>query len=128
MKDPQAAAERLNTLKALGVRVAIDDFGTGYSSLSYLRQFRVDAIKIDRSFINTISTSTESNALIHTLVQLGKTLGLQTLGEGIEHQTQLEHLQAEQCDQGQGFLYARPLDPDQVDAFLAQAPHPATHD
>jgi diguanylate cyclase (GGDEF)-like protein len=128
MKDPHAAAERLTRLKALGVRVAIDDFGTGYSSLSYLRLFPVDAIKIDRAFINTISTSTESNALIHTLVQLGKTLGLQTLGEGIEHQNQLQHLQAEQCDQGQGFLYARPLDPDQIDAFLAQAPHPATHD
>jgi EAL domain-containing protein (putative c-di-GMP-specific phosphodiesterase class I) len=128
MKDPHAAAERLSRLKALGVRVAIDDFGTGYSSLSYLRLFPVDAIKIDRAFINTISTSTESNALIHTLVQLGKTLGLQTLGEGIEHQTQLQHLQAEQCDLGQGFLYARPLDPDQIDAFLARAPHPAAHD
>jgi diguanylate cyclase (GGDEF)-like protein len=124
MKDPQAAAGRLSTLKALGVRVAIDDFGTGYSSLSYLRQFPVDAIKIDRSFINTISTSAESTALIRTLVQLGKTLGLQTLGEGIEHQSQLQHLQAAHCDQGQGFLYARPLDPDQIDQFLAldQAP------
>ncbi|MGO9954681.1 MAG: putative bifunctional diguanylate cyclase/phosphodiesterase [Solirubrobacteraceae bacterium] len=118
MKDPQVAAERLSTLKALGVRVAIDDFGTGYSSLAYLRQFPVDAIKIDGSFINTISTSKESTALIHTLVQLGKTLGLQTLGEGIEHPAQLRHLQAAHCDQGQGFLYARPLDPDQIDRFL----------
>lgn len=128
MKDPKAAAERLNTLKALGVRIAIDDFGTGYSSLSYLRQFPVDAIKIDRSFINTISTSEESTALIHTLVQLGKTLGLQTLGEGIEHETQLQHLQAEQCDQGQGFLYARPLNLDEIDQFLSEAPSPVTHD
>jgi diguanylate cyclase (GGDEF)-like protein len=128
MKDPDAAAGRLRTLKALGVRVAIDDFGTGYSSLSYLRQFPVDAIKIDRAFINTISTSKESTALIHTLVQLGKTLGLQTLGEGIEDPTQLEHLQAEQCDQGQGFLYAKPLDPDQIDEFLAQAPQPVAPD
>ncbi len=129
-KDPHAAAGRLKTLKALGVRVAIDDFGTGYSSLSYLRQFPVDAIKIDRSFINTISTSKESTALIHTLVQLGKTLGLQTLGEGIEHQTQLRHLQAEHCDQGQGFLYSRPLNPDQIDQFLAlnQAPSPVAND
>jgi diguanylate cyclase (GGDEF)-like protein len=126
MKDPQAAAGRLGTLKAIGVRVAIDDFGTGYSSLSYLRQFPVDAIKIDRSFINTISTSEESTALIHTLVQLGKSLGLQTLGEGIEHQTQLRHLQAENCDQGQGFLYARPLDPEEIDKFLDQAPNPVT--
>jgi diguanylate cyclase (GGDEF)-like protein len=126
MKDPHAAAARLSTLKALGVCIAIDDFGTGYSSLSYLRQFPVDAIKIDRSFINTISTSEEATALIHTLVQLGKSLGLQTLGEGIEHQTQLRHLQAEHCDQGQGFLYARPLGPDQIDQFLEQAPNPVT--
>ena len=130
MKDPHAAAGRLSTLKALGVRVAIDDFGTGYSSLSYLRQFAVDAIKIDRSFINTISTSRESTALIHILVQLGKTLGLQTLGEGIEHRTQLRHLQAEHRDQGQGFLYARPLNPDQIDQFLARdrAPSPVASD
>jgi EAL domain-containing protein (putative c-di-GMP-specific phosphodiesterase class I) len=112
------------------VRVAIDDFGTGYSSLAYLRQFAVDAIKIDRSFITTISTSKESAAVIHTLVQLGKTLGLQTLGEGIEHETQLQHLQAQDCDQGQGFLYARPMDPDQIDQFLAldQAPNPVATD
>jgi diguanylate cyclase (GGDEF)-like protein len=130
MKDPRAAAGRLRTLKALGVRVAIDDFGTGYSSLAYLRQFAVDAIKIDRSFITTISTSKESAAVIHTLVQLGKTLGLQTLGEGIEHETQLQHLQAQDCDQGQGFLYARPMDPDQIDQFLAldQAPNPVATD
>ena len=128
MKDPTAAAGRLSRLKALGVRVAIDDFGTGYSSLSYLRQFHVDAIKIDRSFINTISGSKESTALIHTLVQLGKTLGLQTLGEGIEHPAQLQHLQAEHCDQGQGFLYARPLDPDQINQFLDQASHRVAHD
>jgi predicted signal transduction protein with EAL and GGDEF domain len=128
MKDPKAAAGRLTRLKALGVRVAIDDFGTGYSSLSYLRQFAVDAIKIDRSFINTIATSKESTALIHTLVQLGKTLGLQTLGEGIEHPAQLQHLQAEECDQGQGFLYARPMDLDEIDQFLEQAPAPVAPD
>jgi diguanylate cyclase len=109
MRDPDAASKRLNELKALGVRLAIDDFGTGYSSLAYLRQFPVDAIKIDRSFISGLAASAESTALIHTLVQLGKTLGLQTLGEGIEEAPQLHALQREHCDLGQGFLFARPL-------------------
>ncbi|MHB1836386.1 MAG: putative bifunctional diguanylate cyclase/phosphodiesterase [Solirubrobacteraceae bacterium] len=118
MRDPTAAASRLNELKALGVRIAIDDFGTGYSSLAYLRQFPVDAIKIDRSFITGISSSREAGALMHTLIQLGKTLGLETLGEGIEEHAQLEQLKREECDSGQGFLFARPLDVGTVTRFL----------
>jgi diguanylate cyclase (GGDEF)-like protein len=118
MHDAESAAQRLNQLKALGVRIAIDDFGTGYSSLAYLRQFPVDALKIDRSFISGIAASRESKALIHTLVQLGKTLGLKTFAEGIEDQSQLQHLQREHCDSGQGFLFARPLEPEAIDAML----------
>jgi diguanylate cyclase (GGDEF)-like protein len=122
MRDPEAAAGRLRSLKALGVRIAIDDFGTGYSSLAYLRQFPVDALKIDRSFISGFAASRESsNALIHTLVQLGKTLGLDTLGEGIEDRLQLEHLQREDCEFGQGYLFARPLEADAVEEFLTRS-------
>ncbi len=109
MRDPAAATKRLDALKTLGLRLAIDDFGTGYSSLAYLQQFPIDTLKIDRSFISGAAASKESTALIHTLVQLGKTLGLQTLGEGIENQTQLHTLQHEQCDLGQGYLFSRPL-------------------
>ena len=127
MRDPQATARRLTAIKALGVQIAIDDFGTGYSSLAYLRQFPVDALKIDRSFINTIATSEQSTAVIHTLVQLGKTLGLRTLGEGIEDQTQLRHLQAEECDDGQGFLFARPLQPNDLTDFLRQHERTSSH-
>jgi diguanylate cyclase (GGDEF)-like protein len=118
MRDADATAERLHLLKELGVRIAIDDFGTGYSSLAYLRQFPADALKIDRSFITGIAGSKESAALIHTLVQLGKTLGIETLAEGIEDQAQLETLQREHCDHGQGFLFSRPLDVDAVEQFL----------
>ena len=114
-RPPQS---RLRALKALGVRIAIDDFGTGYSSLAYLRQFPVDALKIDRSFITGISSSREAGALMHTLIQLGKALGLETLGEGIEEHAQLEQLKHEECDSGQGFLFARPLDVDAVTRFL----------
>jgi diguanylate cyclase (GGDEF)-like protein len=118
MRDAAAAASRLQALKALGVRIAIDDFGTGYSSLAYLRQFPVDSLKIDRSFITGISYSREAGALMHTLIQLGKTLGLETLGEGIEEHAQLEQLKHEDCDSGQGFLFARPLDAEAVLRFL----------
>jgi EAL domain-containing protein (putative c-di-GMP-specific phosphodiesterase class I) len=118
MRDAQATAQRLQHLKQLGVRIAIDDFGTGYSSLAYLRQFPVDALKIDGSFIGGIAASEESAALIHTLVQLGKALQIETLAEGIEDQTQLKTLQREHCDNGQGFLFSRPLDVQAIEAFL----------
>ena len=118
MRDATAAAVRLRALKALGVRIAIDDFGTGYSSLAYLRQFPVDALKIDRSFISGIASSPEAGALMHTLIQLGKALGLETLGEGIEEPAQLDKLKQEECDSGQGFLFARALDVEAVTRFL----------
>jgi diguanylate cyclase (GGDEF)-like protein len=124
MRDAEATARRLHSLKELGVRIAIDDFGTGYSSLAYLRQFPADALKIDRSFISGIAGSKESAALIHTLVQLGKTLNIETLAEGIEDQAQLETLQREHCDHGQGFLFSRPLDVDAVEKFLNASQSP----
>jgi diguanylate cyclase (GGDEF)-like protein len=118
MHNVSTVVSRLLALKATGVRIAIDDFGTGYSSLAYLQQFPVDTLKIDRSFISTMADSPESGALIRTLVQLGRTLGLETLAEGIEESAQYSQLEREKCDSGQGFLYARPLDADAVEAFL----------
>ncbi len=118
MRDTSLMVDRLIALKGLGVRIAIDHFGTGYSSLAYLRQFPVDILKIDRSFISSLATTRDSSMLIHTLVQFGKTLGLQTIAEGIEEEGQIDPLLAEQCDTGQGFLYGRPLSPTQLDIFL----------
>jgi EAL domain-containing protein (putative c-di-GMP-specific phosphodiesterase class I) len=130
MHDTEATATRLHRLKDLGVRIAIDDFGTGYSSLAYLRRFPADALKIDRSFISEIANSEESTALIHTLVQLGRTLNIETLAEGIEDRVQLEALQREHCDHGQGFLFSRPLSVDALEEFLgtvdSQAPSAAS--
>jgi diguanylate cyclase (GGDEF)-like protein len=122
MKDPDATARRLNAIKELGVRVAVDDFGTGYSSLAYLRQFPVDTLKIDRAFVQGIASSKESAALIQTLIDLGKTLNLETLGEGIENMAQLEQLQRARCDSGQGFLFARPLEAEALTQFLGSRP------
>jgi diguanylate cyclase (GGDEF)-like protein len=118
MRDADSTAQQLKKLKALGVRIAIDDFGTGYSSLAYLSQFPVDVLKIDRTFVTGLSDSADSRALAHTLIQLGKTLGLQTLAEGIEEQAQLEVLRHEQCELGQGYLFARPLIAEDIQGYL----------
>jgi EAL domain-containing protein (putative c-di-GMP-specific phosphodiesterase class I) len=123
MSDPEAVAERLSVIKQLGVRVAIDDFGTGYSSLAYLRQFPIDILKIDRSFVSSMD-SEESAALIRTLVQLGKQLGLRTLAEGIEDKEQFDRLAQEHCDSGQGFMLARPLSVAAVEEFIANVANP----
>jgi diguanylate cyclase (GGDEF)-like protein len=122
MTDVTAAAARLHAVRSRGVRVAIADFGTGYSSLSVLRNFPVDILKIDRAFVSGIGNSAESAALIRTLIQLGKTLGLSTLAEGIEDGTQYNHLKEEDCEHGQGFLIARPLPSAEVEKLLACSP------
>ncbi len=119
MRDVDATVSRLRKLKELGVLIAIDDFGTGFSSMSYLRQFPVDVLKIDRSFVSEMDGSPDSAALVHTLVELGRTLGLETLAEGIEEHAQLEALREEQCDSGQGFIFSRPVEPDAVSELLA---------
>ena len=118
MRDADKTADRLEHLRGLGVRIAIDDFGTGYCSLSYLRRFPIDVLKIDRSFVSGLSESEDARALVRTLVRLGKDLGLRTLAEGIEDDEQLAELRKEHCEAGQGFLFARPLDPSALDDLL----------
>jgi diguanylate cyclase (GGDEF)-like protein len=121
MRSPDATAHLLAELKTLGVRIAVDDFGTGYSSLAYLRQFPVDSLKIDRTFITGLALSSEAHALTHTLIQLGAALGLQTLAEGVEHHSQVRELQREGCDLAQGYLFARPLHPNDLELLLRDA-------
>jgi diguanylate cyclase (GGDEF)-like protein len=118
MRNIEETARRLTEIKQLGVQVAIDDFGTGYSSLAHLQQFPVDALKIDRSFISGLKRNQEGETLIHTLVQLGKALSIETFAEGIEQQHELSLLKEEACDSGQGFLFARPLDVAATERFL----------
>ena len=125
MRKPDTTAHLLTELKGLGVRIAVDDFGTGYSSLAYLRQFPVDSLKIDRTFITGLALSSEAHALTHTLIQLGKAMGLETLAEGVEERDQVRALQLEGCDLAQGFLFARPLTPAALEQFLAENPAPA---
>jgi diguanylate cyclase (GGDEF)-like protein len=126
MRNVDRTARRLRQLKDLGVKVAIDDFGTGYSSLAYLQKFPVDCLKIDRAFTNAITHSPEANALIHTLVQLGKDLGLKTLAEGVETTGQLDQLRNEHVNEAQGFLLARPLAPQTLETQLLEPTRPPT--
>jgi EAL domain-containing protein (putative c-di-GMP-specific phosphodiesterase class I) len=118
MRNVEETAQRLAAIRELGVRIAIDDFGTGYSSLAHLQQLPVDELKIDRSFISRLSENAEGETLVHTLVQLGKALSIETLAEGIEQEEELSALQEELCDSGQGFLYARPMDAAAAEIFL----------
>jgi diguanylate cyclase (GGDEF)-like protein len=121
MRDVDATVDRLSRLKLLGIRIAIDDFGTGYSSLAYLRRFPVDVLKVDQSFVAGISDSSESFAMVHALVALGRALGLETHAEGIEDARQIERLRDAGCDSGQGFLLGEPTDTATIDTILTPA-------
>jgi EAL domain-containing protein (putative c-di-GMP-specific phosphodiesterase class I) len=117
IEDVAAARTRLAGLRRLGLRIAIDDFGTGYSSLSYLRNLPVDILKIDKSFVDD-DTSQHGGELLAGVVALGSALALETLGEGIETSRQLQRLRAAGCQQGQGYHFARPLFPADMEELL----------
>jgi diguanylate cyclase (GGDEF)-like protein/PAS domain S-box-containing protein len=119
MQDTETTMTTLRALKALGIRLAIDDFGTGYSSLSYVRQFPIDILKIDRSFVASLDEGTESSALVRSILNLSETLHLETVAEGIEDAGQLSELQALGADLGQGFLFAKPLPAAEISVLLS---------
>jgi len=118
IRRPALTARLLAELRELGVGIAVDDFGTGYSSLGYLRQFPIDSVKINSSFVGELTGSSDADALAHTLISLGKALGIKTLAEGVEDQSQLRRLRAQGCDLAQGFLFARPLSPEALERFI----------
>lgn len=114
----------LNKLRQAGVKLSIDDFGTGYSSLNYLRRFQADFLKIDRSFIQDLSTSEGDIVLVSTMISMAKSLGMQVVAEGIENKVDVRQLQDMDCDYGQGFLFAKPQPiteiPDLIGNFKAE--------
>ena len=124
--DPDRTIEQLASLKALGVRISIDDFGTGYSSLARLRRFPVDQLKIDKSFIDTIETSPQGSAIVRAVVELARTLGLETVAEGIETAPQWHSLRQLSCNFGQGYHFSRPLAEADVEPFFAASAALAT--
>jgi EAL domain-containing protein (putative c-di-GMP-specific phosphodiesterase class I) len=102
--------------------LSIDDFGTGYSSLSYLKQFKVDKVKIDQSFVRDIATDANSAAIVNAIVQMARSLGLTTIAEGVEDEAMLEALRQRDCDEVQGYYYARPMPAKEARAFLSASP------
>ena len=119
MQDTDATIDKLQELRSLGVKLAIDDFGTGYSSLSYLKSFPIDILKIAKSFVDGVGAASEESALARAIIKLGGTLRLQTVAEGVELPEQRDQLRDLDCNMGQGYYFARPLDHTDMDDLLA---------
>lgn len=114
LDDTEAAIDTLRMLAGLGISVSIDDFGVGYSSLSYLKRLPIDVLKIDRSFITDIPDDADHTAITETIVAMARTLRMAVVAEGVETQSQLEFLRRIECDCAQGYLFSRPVEPDQL--------------
>jgi diguanylate cyclase (GGDEF)-like protein len=126
MEEPALLVEKLAQVKRTGVSIAIDDFGTGFSSLSHLQRLQVDRLKIDRAFVTEITGSARGNSIAEMVIQLGRNLGLSVIAEGVEDERQAQILRQLGCPLAQGFLYSRPLSPEDLLAWLAdQALHQA---
>ncbi|SFM04966.1 putative bifunctional diguanylate cyclase/phosphodiesterase [Rugamonas rubra] len=117
MHDPQGAIAIMNSLHERGVRMSIDDFGTGYSSLSHLKKFKIYKLKIDQSFVRDICTDPEDKAIVGAIIQMARSLGLQTIAEGVETAGQLEFLREQGCDEMQGYYFSKPLPAEQFEQF-----------
>jgi EAL domain-containing protein (putative c-di-GMP-specific phosphodiesterase class I) len=120
MEDVDFSIDRLVGLKELGVRLAVDDFGTGYSSLSYLKQFPVDTLKIDRSFVDGLGTDPHDSSIVAAVVALADALDLVALAEGVETRLHVAELRSLGCRFAQGFHYARPLGADEIAACFGK--------
>jgi diguanylate cyclase (GGDEF)-like protein len=124
-QDIEETTRKIGLLKGQGIRLALDDFGTGYSSLSYLRRFPIDTLKIDKSFIDGVTTSAEGHAVVAAITQLGETLHLEVVAEGLETAEQVETLRALGCPLGQGYHFSRPLVPGDAVKLLLTGKKPA---
>jgi diguanylate cyclase (GGDEF)-like protein/PAS domain S-box-containing protein len=118
IQSPARAIAVLESIKKMGCRIAIDDFGTGYSSLQQLKNYPIDTLKVDRSFIRDLQDNKEDQAMTSAIIAMGKTLGLTVVAEGVETEEQQNFLGENDCDQIQGFYFSRPLSADQVGEFL----------
>jgi diguanylate cyclase (GGDEF)-like protein/PAS domain S-box-containing protein len=120
MHDGAQMIEALRAIKDLGVHMSVDDFGTGYSSLSYLKRFPVDRLKIDRSFVQDLTTDVDSAAIVRTIIALGRNLGLKVLAEGVENDAQVDFLLANGCDELQGYWFSKPVSAWRMRKLLAK--------
>lgn len=118
MHDIDKSIAILHKLKNLGVHISIDDFGTGYSSLSYLQKMPVDHLKIDRSFIKNLHHISKDKAFVQAIVTMAHTLEMKTIAEGVELEEQFNFLKEIKCEVAQGFLFSKPVTPDQFELLL----------
>src|SRR5688500_2248751 len=118
LDDTEKTLRIMRELKDLGVTLFLDDFGTGWSLLSYMRRLPLDRIKIDRSFVRDLTTHSSTAAIVHSILGLARSLGLDCIAEGVETNDQLDHLQRELCDEIQGFLFSEPLPAASIPALL----------
>jgi len=121
MEDISTAAQHLLSLRRSGALIAIDDFGTGYSSLSYLKSLPLDKIKIDKSFVQDLLDDDDDATIVRAIIQLGKSLGMQVIAEGVETAEQEAYIISEGCHEGQGYHYSKPLPARELSAYLKQA-------
>ncbi len=126
LQDVEATMKTLRHLKALGVKLSIDDFGTGYSSLAYLKQLAVDKLKIDQSFVRDMLNDADGASIVKAIIQLGHTLQLTTIAEGVETRAQRDFLAAAGCDEAQGYLFSRPVPADEFERLFERGAPPQT--
>jgi diguanylate cyclase (GGDEF)-like protein/PAS domain S-box-containing protein len=119
MENPEEAIAKMRHLHSLGLRFAIDDFGTGYSSLSYLKRFPVETLKIDRSFVQELASSSDDEEIVKTIIAMARNLNIETLAEGVETDEQRRFLLKQGCQKMQGFLFGRPLPPEEIERLWA---------
>jgi diguanylate cyclase (GGDEF)-like protein/PAS domain S-box-containing protein len=119
MSHNDASNNKLNELKEMGIAISIDDFGTGYSSLSYLKSFPINRLKIDKSFVRHCTTNFQDQSIIRAIIAVGHSLGFEVIGEGVETEEQFDFLISESCDGFQGYLFDKPLHPDQYTKWFA---------
>ncbi len=127
MQDTASSEATLRQLKALGVSLALDDFGTGYSSLSYLKRFPFDRVKIDRAFVRDIANDSDDAALCKTIIAMAHSLGIMVIAEGVESEDQCQFLHKNLCDEIQGYLFSRPILPEQIEQLLRKPHFLAAH-
>ncbi len=121
MENSEKAVTMMNTLREFGIEMSLDDFGTGYSSLSYLHRLPVNYLKIDRSFVSRMVESAENGEIVHTIIKLAQNLKMKVIAEGIETGEQLAKLKMLNCEYGQGYLFAKPLDADAASKFINES-------